>query len=114
MLFLVISTPRAEAPSEATSRRKLFWKWIEPLLASGEMKAMYPRVGRGGVVIFDVPSNEVLHQRMSEWAEMVYATFEVYPLVDGANALAYLDQHRKPEDIVKAKPTKPTKTRKQS
>jgi len=106
MLFLVISTPRAEPPSEAKSRRKQYWKWIEPLLASGEAKCMYPRVGRGGVVIFDEPSNEALHQRMSEWAEMIPATFEVFPLVDGATALAYLDQHKKADEMGKKKPRK--------
>lgn len=101
MLFLVISTPRPDSPSVMKDRRKLCWDWIEPLKASGELTAFHARVGRGGIAIFNVASNLALHRRMSEWAEMIPTTFEVYPLVDDADATQYLDQHR-PADAATA------------
>ena len=67
MLFLVISHPRPERPSEVASSRQAYWSWIEPKLASGEARSAYPRVGRG-----------------------VAATFDVYPLVDTDAAKAVL------------------------
>jgi hypothetical protein len=43
---------------------------------------IYPRVGRGAVAIFDVESNEVLHRILNEWADIIPARFDTYPLVD--------------------------------
>jgi hypothetical protein len=31
---------------------------------------------------------------MNEWAEIIPATFEVYPLIDPVRAKAYLEQHK--------------------
>jgi muconolactone delta-isomerase len=50
--------------------------------AKGICKQIYPRVGRGAVAIFDVESNDVLHRILNEWADMIPAHFDTYPLVD--------------------------------
>jgi muconolactone delta-isomerase len=90
MLFLVISEPRPEPPSAVTASRQRYWQWIRPLQDSGEVRSVHARVGRGAVVLFDVPSNEQLHRRMNEWADIIPARFEVYPLIDPDAAQAYL------------------------
>ncbi len=90
MLFLVISNPRPEPPSSVVAARQPFWQWIRPLQASGEARFVYARVGRGAVVLFDVPSNEVLHARLNEWQDMIPAEFEVYPLIDPQAAQQFL------------------------
>jgi len=90
MLFLVIRHPRPERPSEVASSRQAYWSWIEPKLASGEARSAYPRVGRGVAATFEVPSNERLHILLTEWAEIIPATFDVYPLVDTDAAKAAL------------------------
>lgn len=92
MLFLVISEPPPEPPTAMNARRQDYWRWIEPLLASSEVRSVHARVGRGAVVLFDVPSNEALHHRLNEWAEIIPATFSVFPLIDPAAAKGYLAQ----------------------
>ena len=90
MLFLVISEPRPEPPSSVTSSRQKYWEWVAPLQVSGEVRSVHARVGRGAVVLFDVPSNEQLHRRMNEWADIVPARFDVYPLIDPDAAKRFL------------------------
>ena len=92
MLFLVISEPRPEPPSSVTGRRKQYWDWIAPLQASGEVRSVHARVGRGAAVLFDVPSNEHLHRRLNEWADMIPARFDVYPLIDPDAARSFLNE----------------------
>lgn len=82
VLFCVISTPRPERPSDMAATRQSFWPWIAGYQAKGICKQIYPRAGRGAVAIFDVKSNEVLHRILNEWADMVPAHFDTYPLVD--------------------------------
>jgi muconolactone delta-isomerase len=60
------------------------------LQASGEVRSVYARVGRGAVVLFDVPSNEQLHRRLNEWQDIIPAHFEVLPLIDPDAAQRYL------------------------
>jgi hypothetical protein len=91
MLFLVISEPRPEPPSSVASQRKLFWDWVAPLRASGEVRSIHAKVGRGAVALFDVLSNERLHQRLNEWADIIPARFEVHALIDPDAALAFLN-----------------------
>jgi len=43
---------------------------------------IYPRVGRGAIAVFDVESNEALHQILNEWADIIPAHFDTYPLVN--------------------------------
>ena len=81
-LFLVISTPRPERSSEVAARRQDFWPWIGTYEASGVCKHIYARVGRGAVAVFDVEDNAQLHRILNEWADIIPAAFEVYPLVD--------------------------------
>ena len=81
-LFLVVSTPRPERPSELAAQRQSFWPWIGKYQTSGVCKHIYPRVGRGAVAVFEVEGNEVLHRILNEWADIIPAEFEVYPLVD--------------------------------
>jgi hypothetical protein len=82
MLCLVISTPRPERPSDLAERRQSFWPWIPTYEAAGACWHVYARVGRGAVAVFDVESNEALHQILNEWADIIPAHFDTYPLVD--------------------------------
>jgi len=90
MLFLVISEPRAEPPSSVVAARQRYWTWIQPLIDGGEVRSVHARVGRGAVVLFDVASNEALHAHLNAWADIIPATFAVYPLLDPARAQAFL------------------------
>ena len=81
-LFLVVSTPRPERPSEQATQRQSFWPWIGQYEASGICKHIYARVGRGAVAVFNVESNDQLHRILNEWADIIPAEFDVYPLVD--------------------------------
>jgi hypothetical protein len=93
VLFLVISEPRPEPPSSVAGQRKHYWDWVAPLLASGEVRSVHAKVGRGAVALFDVPSNERLHQRLNEWADIIPARFEVHALIEPAAAKAFLDKN---------------------
>ena len=92
MLFLVISTPRPERPSEVRAVRQQFWRWIDPLLQDGTARFCYPRPGRGAIALFDVDSNETLHHLLTEWADHIPAAFDLYPLIESAEAKAFLDR----------------------
>ena len=81
-LFLVISTPRPERPSDMASRRQSFWPWVGAYETKGVCKQIYARVGRGAVAVFDVESNEALHRILNEWADIIPAEVAIYPLVD--------------------------------
>jgi len=81
-LFLVISTPRPERPSEIAEQRQGFWPWIGRYETTGVCKHIYARVGRGAAAVFNVESNDQLHRILNEWADIVPAEFDVYPLVD--------------------------------
>jgi muconolactone delta-isomerase len=90
MLFLVISTPRPEKPSTLIDARSRYWDWMNPLLESGMARSVYARAGRGAVALFDVDSNETLHRLMNEWADIIPAHMEVYPLLDVGAAKEFL------------------------
>jgi hypothetical protein len=82
MLFLVVSTPRPERPSDLAERRQSFWPWIGKYEAAGVCRHIYARAGRGAIAVLDVTCNEALHQILNEWADIIPAHFETYPLVD--------------------------------
>jgi len=82
MLFLVVSTPRPERPSEVANARQSFWPWIAGYEARGVCRHIYARAGRGAVAVLDVADNEALHKILNEWADIIPAHFDVYPLVD--------------------------------
>jgi hypothetical protein len=90
MLFLVISEPRPEPPSGVVGARQRYWDWIQPLIDAGTVRSVHARVGRGAVVLFDVDGNETLHRLMNEWADIIPARFEVYPLIDAVSARQFL------------------------
>jgi hypothetical protein len=94
MLFLVISTPRADPPGAMTARREKYWDWIAPLLDNKTVLSVHARVGRGAVALFDVDSNLTLHRLINEWAEIIPAHHDIYPLLDSDAARAYLKVHR--------------------
>jgi hypothetical protein len=91
MLFLVISEPRPEPPSSVTAARQRYWTWIQPLIDKGEVRSVHAKVGRGAVVLFDVPSNEILHAHLNAWADIIPARFDVHALIDPASARRFLD-----------------------
>jgi muconolactone delta-isomerase len=95
MLFAVISEPRPEPPSTMAASRQRYWTWIDPLIKSGTVKHIYARTGRGALAVLDVDSNETLHRIINEWAEIIPARFEIYPLIDPDAAQRYLQQQRK-------------------
>ena len=82
MLFLVVSTPRPERPSELAQTRQSFWPWIAQYEARGICRQTYARVGRGAVAVLDVADNNALHQILNEWADIIPAQFDTYPLID--------------------------------
>lgn len=92
MLFLVVSTPRPERPSELAQTRQSFWPWIARYEARGICRQIYARVGRGAVAVLDVADNNALHQILNEWADIIPAHFDTYPLIDveaAGNASGY-------------------------
>lgn len=82
MLFLVVSTPRPERPSELAKTRQSFWPWIAGYQAHGVCRHIYARAGRGAVAILDVADNDALHRILNEWADIIPAHFDTYPLID--------------------------------
>jgi len=82
MLFLVVSTPRPERPSDLIGNRRSFWPWIAPYQARGLCRHIYARAGRGAVAVLDVEDNDVLHRILNEWADIIPAHFDIYPLID--------------------------------
>jgi hypothetical protein len=90
MLFLVISEPRPEPPSAVTAARQRYWPWIQTLIDNKEVRSVHAKVGRGAVVLFDVPSNERLHQHLNAWADIIPAHFQIHALIDPEAALRFL------------------------
>jgi hypothetical protein len=86
MLFLVISTPNLTRPSEAKEGRTEFRKWISDLKLNDKIDCFYPRIGRGSIVIFDVTTNEELHELLTQWSDIIPVSFDIYPLVDPDSA----------------------------
>jgi hypothetical protein len=53
---------------------------------------VFARVGRGAVAVLDVASNDELHKLLNEWAEIIPAHFDIYPLIEPVSAKAFLDR----------------------
>lgn len=81
MLFLVESTPVGSKPSTMRDSQKAWWDWLNPLLDKGTAKNVYVKLGRGAIVIFQVDSHEDVHKLISQWSELIPATFEVKALM---------------------------------
>ena len=86
MFFLVISTPNPTKPSEAKEGRIKFRKWVSDLKSTNKVKCFYPRIGRGSIVIFDISSNNELHELLTQWANIIPVSFDIYPLADPDSA----------------------------
>ena len=86
MLFLVVSTPRPERPSELAKTRQSFWPWIADYEKRGACRHIYARAGRGAVAVLDVADNDELHRILNEWADIIPAHFDTYPLIDSEAA----------------------------
>jgi hypothetical protein len=86
MLFLVVSTPRPERPSDLVGARQSFWLWIAGYQTRGVCRHIYARAGRGAVAVLDVEDNDALHRILNEWADIIPAHFDTYPLVEGEAA----------------------------
>jgi hypothetical protein len=82
MLFLVVSTPRPERPSDVAKARQSFWPWISNYEKCGVCRHIYARAGRGAVAVFDVEGNDALHRILNEWADIIPAHFDTYPLIE--------------------------------
>ena len=82
MLFLVVSTPQPERPSELARARQSFWPGMEKYQASGVRRQVYARAGRSAVAILDVEGNEALHKILNEWADKIPEQFATDPLVE--------------------------------
>ena len=94
MLFLVISEPRPEPPSSVTAARQSYWPWIQPLIDEGEVRSVHAKVGRGAVVLFDVPSNEALARAPECLGRHHPCAFHVHALIDPESARRFLDSKR--------------------
>ncbi len=90
MLYLVVSTPHPSKPEDVKGVRAKWWAWAEDLKSEGKVLCYFARVGRGAVVIFDVSSNDELHELLTQWLNMVPVTFDTYPLVSREQALQFL------------------------
>ncbi len=73
-------------------QRKRYWDWAALLRASGEVRSVRAKTGRGAVALSDVPSNE----RLNELAGIIPARFEAHPLIDADAAKQFLDKSGSP------------------
>ena len=55
-------------------------------------RSVHAKVGRGAVVLFNVASNEGLHRRLNEWADIIPARFDVHALIDPEAAKQFLER----------------------
>jgi hypothetical protein len=90
MLFLTISTPRPDRPSEVRTSQQQFWSWMDALLERGTARFCYARAGWGFVALFEIDGNESLHRLLNEWTEIIPAEIAVYPLLEAAVARRFL------------------------
>jgi muconolactone delta-isomerase len=90
MLFLVISSPAPSRPQDVKNSRQEFRSWVKDLQSKNKVICFYPRVGRGSIVIFDVSSNDELNILMTQWLDIVPASFDLYPLATPSEAERHL------------------------
>jgi muconolactone delta-isomerase len=94
VLFLVVTKPAPTRPSDVRSNRQKLWEWARPLMDRGVIRdrAMYAKVGRGAMAIFDVASNEELHLLLNQWLDLVPGEVEISPLMDHDAMAAFLNE----------------------
>lgn len=76
----MISTPHPSKPEELKDAGLKFRSLINDLKSKKQLVCFYPRLGRGSIVIFDVHSNNELHQLMTQWLNLVTINFRIIPL----------------------------------
>ncbi len=83
MLYLVISNPMFANPDEVKNARIEFRQWIDELKSKKKVINSYHKIGKGSVILFDVSSNDELHELMTKWLSIVPVpiTYEIIPLV---------------------------------
>lgn len=79
-MYLIISTPHPSKPEDVKDARLEFRSWIKNLKSESKVICFYTRIGRGSVVIFDVASNDELHELMTQWLNIIPINFDIYPL----------------------------------
>ncbi len=86
MLYLVNSNPQFSKPEEVAAAKMEFRQWIEELKSKKKIISNYHKIGKGSVILFDVSSNDELHDLMTKWLSIVPVpiTYEVIPLVTPA------------------------------
>jgi len=104
VLFLVVSTPRPERPSELAKARQSFWPWIAGYQERGVCRHIYARAGRGAVAILDVEDNDALHRILNEWADIIPAHFDTYPLIDAEAAKRMLAAQQAKKELSRNTP----------
>jgi len=92
MLYLLMSTPYPSRPEDAKGARVEFRSWIGELKSRNKVICFYPKVGRGSVVIFDLSSHDELHELLTQWLDIVPASFDIYPLATPSEAERLLSQ----------------------
>ncbi len=92
MLFAVMSEPLPTRPSDVAAQRRRYWEWARPLREAGTMRHVWARPGRGALAIFEVDGAGTLHRLLNEWADIVPARFDLFPLLDPEAAQAFLDK----------------------
>ena len=78
---MVTSTKRFRGPSGLP-----IWSGLASRSGPGLLdvcRHIYARAGRGAVAVFDVEDNDGLHRILNEWADIVPAHFDTYPLIEG-------------------------------
>ena len=78
VLPVVTSTKRFRGPSGLP-----IWSGLASRSGPGLLdvcRHIYARAGRGAVAVFDVEDNDGLHRILNEWADIVPAHFDTYPL----------------------------------
>ncbi|MCK9513385.1 MAG: muconolactone Delta-isomerase family protein [Pigmentiphaga sp.] len=81
MLYLVSSSPHPANDEGLSERQRKFWDWMARLEAEGRVLHGWRRMGRGAVVIFDVPDHGALHDLLRQWAHLIPAAFDAQPLL---------------------------------
>ena len=82
MLFLVVSTPRPERPSELAQDAAIVLAVDRQVPGERCLPTRLCARGAGSGAVLDVGDNDALHQILNEWADIIPAHFDTYPLVD--------------------------------
>ena len=84
MKYVVMSNPLPSAPTAMRGRQSSWWDWVADLEAKGVIEGCYVKIGRGAILVMEVPDPETLHRLIAEWSDRVPAEYTVIPLADRA------------------------------